>query len=92
MASRYGWTKKYVEEELYWEELWEYVVMAANFAAEEKNAEFKFHFMLHADKKSKGKWKDAPLPYPNESPEEAIEGDLGGVSQLPSHIRVYRPE
>jgi len=65
--------------------------MAANFEADERNAELKFHFMLHADKKSAGKWQDLPIPFPVEEKEE-VKDD--GVSQLPSYLEkvVYREE
>ena len=92
LASRYGWTKKYVEEELYWEDFCNLVQMAANFTADEKNAELKFNFMLHADKKSAGKWQDLPIPFPVEEEGEVKDG---GVSQLPPHLKqsiVYRED
>ena len=83
IASRYGWTNRYIEEELYWEEVWKLVVMAANFTAEEYNSEFRFQFMLHADEKAASKWKDLPIPFPEtgKTPREAVV-DEGGVSQL----------
>ena len=89
LASRYGWTKKYMEEELYWENFCDLVQMAANFTADEKNAELKFHFMLHADKKSARKWKDLPIPFPVK---EGKEVKNNGVSQLPPQLKgvVYR--
>ena len=67
--------------------------MAANFAADEKNAELKFQFMLHADKKSAGKWKDLPVPFPVEEG-EGIVGDKSGISQLPEKLQkvVYREQ
>jgi len=51
---------------------------------EEKNQEYKFNFMLHADKKAARQWKDLPVPFP-----ESVEKmeDAGGVSQLPNHLR-----
>ena len=91
LASRYGWTKEYIEESLYWEDFCDLVQMAANFEADERNAELKFQFMLHADKKSAGKWKDLPVPYPVEN--DKVKED--GISQLPSQLKntiVYREE
>jgi hypothetical protein len=64
------------------------VEIAANSTVEEKNAEFKFHFMIHADKKSAGKWQDLPIPFPADEKEiESFHGDKSGVSQLPSYLR-----
>ena len=92
LASRYGWEKQHIEEELYWEEFWELVQMAANFTADERNAELKFQFMLHADKKSAGKWRDLPVPFPAEGKETVR--DKSGISQLPERLQkvVYREE
>jgi hypothetical protein len=69
---------------LYWEELWEFVVIASNFAAEERNAEFKFQFMLHADKEAANKWKDLPIPFPETKQKTLKEvlDDGTGVRQL----------
>ena len=82
-----------MEENLYWEDFWELIQMAANFAADERNAELKFQFMLHADKKSARKWRDLPVPFPMDEKEiaETIK-DKSGVSQIPSRLRrvVYR--
>lgn len=71
---------------MYWEEFWELVQMAANFTADEKNAELKFQFMLHADKKSAKKWQDLPIPFPVEEGEEIV-GDKSGISQLPARLQ-----
>jgi len=68
------------------------VVLAANSAAMDKNAMFRFQFMLHADKKSAAKWKDLPIPFPKESVKEAPKDDLGGISQIPASIVVHRPK
>ena len=86
LASRYGWTRHYILEELYWEELWDHTKLAANYTAEEKNAECRFQFMIHADKKQAGKWKDFPIPFPEKIPTKS------GVNQLPPHLQkvVYR--
>jgi len=86
LASRYGWTRHYILEELYWEELWEHTKLAANYTAEEKNAEYRFQFMIHADKKQARKWKDFPIPFPKKIPTKS------GVAQLPPHLQkvVYR--
>jgi len=92
IAFRYGWTKRYCEKGLYWEEFCELVQMCANFTADEKNAELKFNFMLHADKKSAGKWKDLPIPFPIVD-EAEIKSD--GISQLPQNLKesvVYRED
>ena len=79
----------YCENDLYWEEFFELVQIAANFSADEKNAELKFHFMIHADKKSAGKWKDMPIPFPSENDDEDGNGDAdaSGVSQIPFNLR-----
>ena len=64
------------------------VQIAANSTVDEKNAELKFHFMIHADKKSAGKWKDLPIPFPEEN--DIIndkDRDLGGVSQIPDYLQ-----
>ena len=86
LATRYGWTNRYLEEELYWEEVWNLVQMAANFSAEEKNAEYKFHFMLHADEKAAAKWKDLPLPFGRAGDKDTFLRDAlhdsGGTGQL----------
>ena len=76
---------------MYWESFWGHVLTAANFTAEEKNAEFRFQFMIHADKKSVKKWRDLPIPFPKDSSEPK---DKSGVEQLPSQLRsvVYRPD
>jgi len=77
---------------MYWEEFWEYVTTAANFMAEEKNAEFRFQFMIHADKKSAKKWRDLPIPFP--STDGSKPKDKSGIKQLPSQLHhvVYRPD
>ena len=59
--------------------------MAANFTVEERNSELKFHFMLQADRKSKSKWKDFDLPFPEEK--EVI--DKGGVIGLPEDLKKF---
>ena len=59
--------------------------MAANFSVEERNSELKFHFMLHADKKSKDKWKDFELPFPKE---EEIK-DKSGITGIPDNMKQY---
>jgi len=67
--------------------------MAANLWAEERNAELKFHFMIHADKKSAGKWQDLPIPFPVEEDQgKGAATDISGVSQIPAHLRgvIYR--
>jgi len=75
-----------MEESLYWEEFWDFVLMAANFMADEKNADLKFHFMLNADKKSAKKWKDLPIPFPADE-EEELPQDKSGITQLPLRLR-----
>ena len=75
-----------MEESLYWEEFWDFVLMAANFMADEKNADLKFHFMLNADKKSAKKWRDLPIPFPAEEKTEVAK-DKSGITQLPSHLQ-----
>ena len=71
---------------MYWEEFWECVVTASNFAIEERNAEFKFQFMLHATKKDVNKWHDLPIPFPSEE-EDVQTKDISGISQLPANMR-----
>jgi hypothetical protein len=57
-------------------------MLAANLAAEEKNEEWKLHFMLHVDTQ-KSKWTDMPIPFPAAGPRtSAVPGDVGGVKQL----------
>jgi hypothetical protein len=60
--------------------------MSANFTVEEINTELKFHFMLHADKKSKDKWKDFELPFPLEDKKPI---DKSGVTGLPDDLQKY---
>ena len=67
--------------------MWDLVRMAANFTADEKNAELKFHFMLHADKKSASKWKDLPIPFPADDKDRLDKLDKSGVTQLPDHLK-----
>jgi len=54
------------------------------------NAKLRFQFMLHADKKAAGKWKDLPIPFPTQEQEKKKKG----VEQLPEHLKnvVYRPD
>jgi len=85
LGQRYGWTKKYVEEDLYWEEFIEFVEIAANFIAEEKNHKEHFQFMLHADKQSANKWQDSPIPFPERNKQK--DKDFSGISQIPQHLR-----
>jgi len=75
-----------MEQSLYWEEFWDFVQIAANFTADEKNADLKFHFMLNADKKSANKWEDLPIPFPAENKTD-VPQDKSGITQLPSHLR-----
>jgi hypothetical protein len=86
LASRYGWTKQYCEENLYWEEFQDLVQMAANFMVEEKNSEFKFQFMLQADQKSRDSWKDFELPFPKENQEKE---DISGTKKLPKTLERF---
>lgn len=72
--------------------------MAANFTAEEKNAEFRFNYMLHADKRSAKKWQDLSIPFPTTSKEHINKEDIGGTKQLQAqapHLNIshlpYRP-
>lgn len=60
------------------------MIIASNFSAEERNAEFKFQFMLHADSKSASKWTDLPIPFPEMQPKTLKEvlKDGTGVKQL----------
>jgi hypothetical protein len=44
--------------------------------------------MIHADKKSAGKWQDMPIPFPaDENQEGGVKADISGVSQIPSNLR-----
>lgn len=78
---------------MYWEEFWEHLVVASNFSAEEKNAEFRFQFMLHATKKDAHKWHDLPVPFPPDE-KDVQNRDISGISQLPTNLQgvVYRPD
>ncbi len=76
-----------MEESLYWEEFWNFVQMAANLIADEKNADLKFHFMLNADKKAASKWEDLPLPFPSDIKKTDTLQDKSGITQLPPHLR-----
>lgn len=82
---------------MYWEEVWRYTQVAANFSADEKNSILKFQFLLQADSKAAKKWKDSPLPFPSEEylAKQRRRRDVGGISQLPNHLkkrvqRVYK--
>ncbi len=71
--------------------------MAANFSADEKNAELKFQYMLHADKKSAKQWKDLPTPFPVKSKGKkgiVSTDSISGISQLPDNLKnvVYRED
>ena len=85
LASRYGWTRTYCLEGLYWEEFWEHVTTAANMTASEKNIEFGFQYKLHASKKDT--WKDIELPFPIDEPTPKNGKDASGVNQLPPEMR-----
>jgi len=61
--------------------------MSANFTVEELNTELKFHFMLHADKKSKDKWKDFELPFP--VIDAKSKEDKSGVKGLPDELNKF---
>ncbi len=82
LATRYGWSLRDICD-LYWEELWEMVLTAANNNEFEKNQEYKFQFMLHTE--NPDNWEDSPLPFPDKNAKEK-DIDLGGISQLPSHL------
>jgi len=75
---------------MYWEDFWEATIVAANTSAVELNTQMRFQFMLHADKKSQGKWRDLPIPFPVRHKEVK---DKSGLSQFPKHMQgtVYRP-
>jgi len=75
-----------MEEYLYWEEFWSFVTMAANFTADDKNADLKFHYMLNADKKSAKKWRDLPIPFPAEKKTDVVR-DKSGITQLPTRLQ-----
>jgi len=93
LAVRYGWTKHYILESLYWEEVWELMQVASNAIAYEKNADMYFQFCLHAQSKDAIKnWKDFPLPFPDEEYEETSKPKphYGGLDDLPRHIPVKR--
>jgi hypothetical protein len=67
----------------------EYVQVAANFTVEDKNSELKFHFMLHADKKSRNSWKDFELPFP-----VITNTSKAGIESLPDNLKllVYKED
>ena len=46
--------------------------------------------MIHADKKSAGKWQDLPIPFPNEEDNKSF--DKSGISQIPKNLQgtIYR--
>jgi len=91
LARRYSWTKHYILEELYWEEVWELVKVASNSMALEKNQDMYFNFCLHAGSKDAIKnWKDSPLPFPEKQPENIRKPHYGGLDQLPRHIPVKK--
>jgi len=74
---------------MYWEEVWRYSQLAANYTADEKNSSLKFQFLLQADSKAAKKWKDSPLPFPSEEylEKQRKKRDVGGISQLPEHLK-----
>jgi len=78
---------EYILKGLYWEELWELVLVSANSMVYEKNQEQYFQFILHGGKPKD--WKDSPLPFPKE---RAVgrKPHYGGLDQLPKHIPVKR--
>ena len=91
LAVRYGWTKKYILQELYWEEVWELVQVASNSMVYEKNQDMFFQFCLHAQSKEAIKsWKDSPLPFPDKKSKKKINIHYGGLDQLPKHIPVKK--
>lgn len=95
LVSR-GYSRREALEDMYWEDFWEAVELAANSKVMEQNADFKFHFMLHVDKKSKDAWEDSPLPFPAKEEvekEDKKAEDVSGIEQLPPELRglVYRP-
>ena len=61
-------------------------MMAANFTADDKNADLKFHYMLNADKKSAKKWRDLPIPFPAEKKTDVVR-DKSGITQLPTRLQ-----
>lgn len=94
LATRYHWSRKDILEDLYWEELTRLVVFAANANVTEDNADRKFTFMLHVDKKGQRKWKDAPLPFPKKKKRTEPTGHKGGLDQLeglPEKYRITKP-
>ena len=92
LASRYGWTKHQILEEMYWEEVWEQVQVASNIMVYKTNQEMYFQFCLHAGSKDAIKnWKDSPLPFPDKAKEaKRKKPHYGGLDQLPQHIPVKR--
>ncbi|MBW2994355.1 hypothetical protein KY315_02970 [Candidatus Woesearchaeota archaeon] len=90
LATRYGWTKQYILEGLYWEEMWEQIEVASNLSAYENNQKRHFNFLLHAGSKEAVKnWKDSPLPFPDKNIKRK-KPHYGGLDQLPAHIQVKR--
>lgn len=79
---------------MYWEEFWDAVQFSSNTKIEEMNAEFRFQFMLHTDKKGKNQWKDMELPFPAERKQSNELSSGSGVDDLPPELQglVYRPD
>jgi hypothetical protein len=92
LATRYGWTKKYIFESLYWEEFNEILEVAANNLVYEKNEERFFNFLLHAGSKDAVKsWKDSQLPFPDkDSIGKKKTAHYGGLDQMPRHVPIKK--
>lgn len=93
LASRGYGSRKELLTGMYWEEFWDATIVAANTKIEELNMQMRFNFMLHADKKSQGKWKDLPIPFLEVKDKETVV-DKSGISQLPTYLQgaIYKPE
>lgn len=90
LASRYGWTRQHILDDMYWEDVWEHLEIASNINTYERNQELYFQFCLHAGSKEAIKnWKDSPLPFPDKKYKEN-KPHYGGLDQLPRHIPVKK--
>jgi len=78
---------EYILKGLYWEELWELVMLCANSVAIEKNQDRYFQYVIHGGKQKD--WKDSPLPFAENVAKER-KAHYGGLDQLPKHIKVKR--
>jgi hypothetical protein len=68
LGKRYGWTKREIAEQMYWEEVYEFYELASNLNIVDLNDSMKFDFMLHAQsEEALNGWKDLEIPFPDRS-------------------------